>query len=103
MDDMQVLHRQEGGDAHPVGDFKRDQAVSETLLALKLWRNQRAAGERLRNTLGILEGLDAAEYRAGAGRGECCGFHQYISISVVCVAASPVIHAGRLIGSIRSL
>jgi hypothetical protein len=47
--------------------------------------------------------LDAAEHRAGAGGGECCGFHQYISISVVCVAASPVIHAGRLIGSIRSL
>ena len=54
MNYMEVLHRQERRDAHAVSDLQRNQAVGEPLLALKLWRDQRAAGERLGNTLRTL-------------------------------------------------
>jgi hypothetical protein len=62
MNHVQMLHRQERADTHPVSDLKGHQAVSKPLLSLELRWDQRATGERLGNPLGILEGLDAAEY-----------------------------------------
>ena len=59
MDDVQVLHTQEGRDAHTVCNLKRHQAVSKTLLALKLGWDQRAAGQSLGNALSIFKSLDA--------------------------------------------
>ena len=59
MDHMQMLHCQEWTDAHPIGNLKRNQAISKALLPLKLWRNQCAASQCLGDALRILEGLDA--------------------------------------------
>jgi hypothetical protein len=59
MDHMQILHRQKWADAHPIGDLKRNQAISKALLPLELRRNQCAASQCLGDALRILEGLDA--------------------------------------------
>ena len=59
MDDVKVLHTQKRRDAHPVSNLKSHQAVGKALLALELRWNQRAAGQSLRNALGVFKGLDA--------------------------------------------
>jgi hypothetical protein len=56
---MQVLHRKERADAHPVCDLQGNQAVGEALLPLERRRDERAAGQGLRDPLRLLERLDA--------------------------------------------
>ena len=70
MDHVQVLHGQERADAHPVGDFERDQTVSKTLLPLELRRDKRAAGKGLCDSLRVLELLNP---RKDGATGACSG------------------------------
>jgi hypothetical protein len=62
MDHMQVLHRKERADAHPICNLKRYKAISKALLPLELGWNQCAAGQSLRDPLRILESLDARKH-----------------------------------------
>jgi hypothetical protein len=59
MDDMQVLHHLERAHPHPVRNLQGDQAVGKTLLALKLRRDQCAAGQGLGYPLGVFKSLNA--------------------------------------------
>jgi hypothetical protein len=62
MDHMEMLHRQERADVHPICDLKCHKAIGKTLLPLELSWNQRAAGQSLSNPLRVLESLDAREH-----------------------------------------